>query len=239
MGAGDCGGRLRIRDTAKTVRELFSLFLQITDRPRKMRQYRLNRESILYIEGRRPANTPRGHRKSCRDEFETHSYYQFRPFGTMIAPRRKKMKPQSSFQGACRYFLQGLLCRYLAEAFSLPIRLRGAAVCVLPSAKTVKRSAHNPYSGLFGNPRQTRVSNLAIAPNMQLRIFSEKHFNPAFQIDRPQAPIFSFLSPFKLSSYIRTGSMGISGRIAKKSRNGAALLWTYPAPGAPCARRQR
>ena len=71
MGAGDCGGRLRIRDTAKTVRELFSLFLQITDRPRKMRQYRLNRESILYIEGRRPANTPRGHRKSCRDEFET------------------------------------------------------------------------------------------------------------------------------------------------------------------------
>ena len=107
MGAGDCGGRLRIRDTAKTVRELFSLFLQITDRPRKMRQYRLNRESILYIEGRRPANTPRGHRKSCRDEFETHSYYQFRPFGTMIAPRRKKMKPQPRFKALAGIFYRG------------------------------------------------------------------------------------------------------------------------------------
>ena len=181
MGAGDCGGRLRIRDTAKTVRELFSLFLQITDRPRKMRQYRLNRESILYIEGRRPANTPRGHRKSCRDEFET---------------RRKKMKPQSSFQGACRYFLQGLLCRYFPEAFSLSIRLRGRRFASCRVRKKVKRSAHNPYSGLFGNPRQTRVSNLAIAPNMQLRTFG-KILNPAFQIDRPQTPIFSFLSPFK------------------------------------------
>ena len=160
--------------------------------------------------------------------------YPFRP-----RPRRKKMKPQSSFQGACRYFLQGILCRYFAEAFSLSIRLRGRRFASCRVRKKVKRSAHNPYSGLFGNPRQTRVSNLAIAPNMQLRIFSEKHFNPAFQIDRPQAPIFSFLSPFKLSSYICTGSMGISRRIAKKSRNGAALLWTYPAPGAPCTRRQR
>ena len=153
-----------------------------------MRQYRLNRESIVYIEGRRPANTPRGHRKSCRDEFET------LPIPPPPAPQ--KNETATPFQGACRYFLQGLLCRYLAEAFSLPIRLRGAAVCVLPSAKTVKRSAHNPYSGLFGNPRQTRVSNLAIAPNMQLRTFG-KILNPAFQIDRPQTPIFSFLSPFK------------------------------------------
>ena len=156
-----------------------------------MRQYRLNRESILYI-----PRTPRGHRKSCRDEFETHSYYQFRPFGTMIAPRRKKMKPQSSFQGACRYFLQGLLCRYFPEAFSLSIRLRGRRFASCRVRKKVKRSAHNPYSGLFGNPRQTRVSNLAIAPNMQLRTFG-KILNPAFQIDRPQTPIFSFLSPFK------------------------------------------
>ena len=177
MGAGDCGGRLRIRDTAKTVRELFSLFLQITDRPRKMRQYRLNRESILYIEGRRAAMSSRR--------------YPFRP-----RPRRKKMKPQSSFQGACRYFLQGILCRYFSEAFSLSIRLRGRRFASCRVRKKVKRSAHNPYSGLFGNSRQTRVSNLAIAPNMQLRTFG-KILNPAFQIDRPQTPIFSFLSPFK------------------------------------------
>ena len=199
-----------------------------------MRQYRLNRESILYI-----PRTPRGHRKSCRDEFETHSYYQFRPFGTMIAPRRKKMKPQPRFKALAGIFYRGYyagISRRLLVFQSICGERRFASCRV---RKTVKRSAHNPYSGLFGNSRQTRVSNLAIAPNMQLRIFSEKHFNPAFQIDRPQTPIFSFLRLFKLSSYICTGSMDINGRIAKKSRNGAALLWTYPAPGAPCARRQR
>ena len=157
-----------------------------------MRQYRINRESLLYIERIRTANTPRGHRKSYRDEFETLPIPPLR----RRRPRRKKMKPQSSFQGACRYFLQGILCRYFAEAFSLSIRLRGRRFASCRVRKKVKRSAHNPYSGLFGNPRQTRVSNLAIAPNMQLRTFG-KILNPAFQIDRPQTPIFSFLSPFK------------------------------------------
>ena len=146
--------------------------------------------------------------------------YPFRP-----RPRRKKMKPQSSFQGACRYFLQGILCRYFSEAFSLSIRLRGRRFASCRVRKKVKRSAHNPYSGLFGNPRQTRVSNLAIAPNMQLRTFG-KILNPAFQIDRPQTPIFSFLSPFKTVYAFFIYSHRLYGHQranCEKSRNGAAL----------------
>ncbi len=101
-------GRLR-RETAgsryrKTAYGLFSLrFFQITDRPRKMRQYRLNRESILYIEGRRPANTPCGHRESCLDEFET------LPIPTLRRrrPLRKKMKPQPRFKALAGIFYRG------------------------------------------------------------------------------------------------------------------------------------
>ena len=116
-------GRLRRETAGSRYRKtgyglFFATVFQITDRPRKMRQYRFNRESILYIERIRTANTPRGHRKSCRDEFETLPIPPLR----RRRPRRKKMKPQSSFQGACRYFLQGILCRYFAEAFSLSIR---------------------------------------------------------------------------------------------------------------------
>ena len=161
MGAGDCGGRLRIRDTAKTVRELFSLFLQITDRPRKMRQYRLNRESILYIEGRRPANTPRGHRKSCRDEFETHSYYQFRPFGTMIAPRRKKMKPQPRFKA-----LAGIFYRGYYEGTSRRL-LVSQSVC---------------GERRFASCRVRKQSN--VRHTTHIRGFSGTPAKPAFQISR-------------------------------------------------------
>ena len=65
-----------------------------------MRQYRLNRESILYIEGRRPANTPCGHRESCLDEFET------LPIPTLRRrrPLRKKMKPQPRFKALAGIF---------------------------------------------------------------------------------------------------------------------------------------
>ena len=157
----------------------FSLrFFQITDRPRKMRQYRFNRESILYIEGRRPANTPRGHRKSCRDEFETLPI----PILRQRRPLRKKMKPQPRFKALAgifyRGFYAGISRRLLVfqsicgERRFVPCRVR----------KKVKRSAYNPYSGLFGNSRQTRVSNLAIAPNMQLRAFRENILTLRFKL---------------------------------------------------------
>ena len=116
----------------------------------------------------------------------------------MIAPRRKKMKPQPRFKALAGIFYRGYyagISRRLLVFQSICGERRFASCRV---RKTVKRSAHNPYSGLFGNSRQTRVSNLAIAPNMQLRAFG-KILNPAFQIDRPQAPIFSFLRLFKLS----------------------------------------
>ena len=159
MGAGDCGGRLRARYRKTGYGLFFATVFQITDRPRKMRQYRLNRESLLYIERIRTANTPCGHRKSCRDEFETHSYYQFRPFGTMLTPRRKKMKPQPRFKALAGIFYRGYyagISRRLLVFQSICGERRFASCRV---RKTVKRSAHNPYSGLFGNSRQTRVSN--------------------------------------------------------------------------------
>ena len=194
MGAGDCGGRLRARYRKTGYGLFFATVFQITDRPRKMRQYRLNRESLLYMKGE-DLRTLRGHRESCRDEFETHSYYPFRSSGNG-ARSAKKMKPQPRFKALAGIFYRGFyagISRRLLVFQSICGERRFASCRV---RKKVKRSAHNPYSGLFGNSRQTRVSNLAIAPNMQLRTFG-KILNPAFQIDRPQTPIFSFLSPFK------------------------------------------
>ena len=157
MGAGDCGGRLRARYRKTGYGLFFATVFQITDRPRKMRQYRLNRESLLYIERIRTANTPCGHRKSCRDEFETHSYYQFRPFGTMLTPRRKKMKPQPRFKALAGIFYRGYYACTSRRLLVFSIRLRGAAVCVLPSAKKSQTFGTQPIFGAFRelppNPR--------------------------------------------------------------------------------------
>ena len=146
-------GRLR-RETAgsryrKTAYGLFSLrFFQITDRPRKMRQYRLNRESILYIEGRRPANTPCGHRESCLDEFET------LPIPTLRRrrPLRKKMKPQPRFKALAGIFYRGYYActsrRLLV--FQSVCGERRFAPCRVRKKSNVRNTTH--IQGFSGTP---------------------------------------------------------------------------------------
>ena len=108
-----------------------------------MRQYRLNRESLLYMKGEDP-RTLRGHRKSCLDEFET------LPIPPPPAPQ--KNETATPFQGACRYFLQGILCRYFAEAFSLSIRRgeRRFASCRVRKQSNVRHTTH--IRGFSGTP---------------------------------------------------------------------------------------
>ena len=101
---GECGGRLRVRDIA-TVRGLFLLFPQITDRPRKMRQYRLNRKHLLLyrreINREHPAGIANLTAMSSRRIHTTHSA----PPATAPAPQ--KMKPQPRFKALAGIFYRG------------------------------------------------------------------------------------------------------------------------------------
>ncbi len=162
-----------------------------------MRQYRLNRESILYIEGRRPANTPCGHRESCLDEFETLPI----PILRQRRPLREKMKPQPRFKALAGIFYRGFYAG-TSEVFSLSIRLRGSAVCVLPKTENSQTFGIQPIFGAFReptpNPRfKSRDCAKHAAPG-----FSEKPLALRFKLPVRKPRYLARLRLFKLSSYL-------------------------------------
>ena len=132
-----------------------------------MRQYRINRESLLYIERIRTANTPRGHRKSYRDEFETLPIPPLR----RRRPRRKKMKPQPRFKALAGIFYRGY---YAGTSRRL---LVSQSVC---------------GERRFASCRVRKQSN--VRHTTHIRGFSGTPAKPAFQISRLRRTCNSGLS---------------------------------------------